>query len=540
MKIAVLSSYTIDLIQKQAAKYLARQGISAEWYLAPFNQYSREILDPQSPSKSFMPDLVLISIDCDEILHEPDKIISLIAAASKQYESATVLVHNCFLPRNQPIRFVEWNQPISRRYNRAKFNCAIADAAQKLKNVYILDLESIVEKFGLEKMVDSRLYYLAKMIFSSFGTQKVAEQLATQILAVKGKRKKCLILDLDNTLWGGILGEDGVEHIQLSNDGQGKAFYDFQTYILMLYQSGIILGICSKNDEALALEAIEKHPYMILRKEHFAGWRINWLDKIQNLRSLAEELNIGLDSMVFLDDSPQERELVKVALPEVAVPEMPKDFSEYPEYLAQISYFETFSVTAEDVRRGEMYAQERERTEFRQSAGSFEDYLQALEIRVRVETATDFTIPRIAQLTQRTNQFNLTTRRYTESEILCFLEKIRWKVMGISSADKFGDSGLVGAALVELLEDNVARLDSFLMSCRVLGRGIEQAFLTAVLNTAKGMGAQVMKAEYLPTEKNGIARNFLIENEFILDQRGYFIRNLDALFEIPRWIKFDE
>ena len=535
MKIALLSSYTADLLPREIDKHLKTGGIVPQWYIAPFNQYMQEILAPESALKKFTPGVILLALDFDEFISAWDKLSQLLSTASAQFPSAIIIVHNCAMLQPEPMQLLEWNTPDSKRLLASKINCGLAELAQGLPNIYVLDLEYLVLKYGSENLFDPRFYYSAKVQFSLFGIQQVAEQSATAIFSISGRRKKCLVLDLDNTLWGGMIGEDGIEHINLSNDGTGKAFYDFQKKIEKLHNTGTVLAICSKNDKEIALEAINNHPYMVLREDKFAALRINWDDKASNIRSIAGELNLGLDSFVYLDDSAHERDVVRKLLPEVTVPDLPEDFSEYPNFLSGLPYFETFSFTAEDTRRGQMYAQERQRKDLQRSAGSFDDFLKSLDIKVNIKEADNFTIPRIAQLTQKTNQFNLTTRRYAESDIREFSNNPAWRVFSASTSDKLGDSGIVGIAISEI-NGETARLDTFLMSCRVLGRGIEQAFLMAVLEVSKKAGMKTCIAEYIRTQKNGVARDFLPANGFAL-REDHYVRDLQKAPDFPDWIE---
>lgn len=535
MKIAILSSYTVDFFVSEVEKLLKESNIKPEIYVSPFNQYKQEILDENSELKKFKPDIILLALHAEEFINGTEQILYLLMLLSQNFSSSTILVHNCVIMQENAVKFLEWNVFESQNYKVSKINSLLAGEVLEFPNIFILDLDNLVRKYGYEKMFDPRFYYLAKMQFSKFGNSNVAQQLADAILTLKGKRKKCLLLDLDNTLWGGIIGEDGFEHIKLSNDGEGKAFYDFQQQIQKLYNTGILLAICSKNDYDMAMEVVEKHPYMVLRKDHFSAIRINWLDKPQNILSIAEELNIGTDSFVFLDDSEFERQLVKSSLPEVEVPGMPKDFSYYPSFLANLTFFDTFSVTKEDTERSQLYVQERKRAELK-SVASLEDFLKSLELKVKVDAADNFTIPRISQLTQRTNQFNLTTRRYSENEIRSLSENDRWKVFSISASDKIGETGIVGVAILKCENKNIL-IDTLLMSCRVLGRGIETAFMVYILKYAKDCGYEKVIGEYIPTKKNSMAKDFLVNNGFekIKDHYGF---NLSKEIIFPDWIEF--
>jgi len=403
---------------------------------------------------------------------------------------------------------------------------------QRFSNMKILDLESLVMEHGIEKMYDPRFHYIAKTEFGNVGNNIIAQQFAKAISVITGKRKKCLILDLDNTLWGGILGEDGKDHIILSNDGIGKAFYDFQNQILKLYDSGIILAICSKNDIKMALDTIQNHPHMLIREDKLAAVRINWLDKATNIRSIAKELNIGLDSCVFLDDSKHERTLVSATCPEVCIPDLPDDPAYFSSFLANLEYFETMAITSEDKKRGQMYAQERRRGELKKNT-TLQDFFDSLHIQVNIEKASESTIPRIAQLTQKTNQFNLSTCRYTETEIKQITEDPTYDVLIASTKDRLGDSGIVGVAIIKH-EKKICLLNTFLISCRVLVRGIEAAFLGMILKILSKKDITCLKIQFVPSGKNDLVKDFFMANNIINNKNIYNIKtNINI---IPNWI----
>jgi len=536
MKIALLSSYTVDFLPKETDKFLNGFNLTAEWHVAPFNQYRQEILNPNSDVHRFQPQIILLSVDVDDIFSAPQEFMDLLKTASENFSGSTILVHNFSFSRNEPMKLLEWNSPESRQFLVNQINSRLSESAMSLPNVFVLDYAGLIKEIGAETFFDKRYYYLAKAPFSAAGNQKIAQQFATAIATVVGKRKKCLVLDLDNTLWGGIVGEDGIENIQLSNDGLGKAFYDFQKNIDKLYKNGVILALCSKNEPSIALAALREHPYMILREEKFSAIYVNWLDKAENLRSIAKELNIGLDSMVFLDDSEHERALVRESLPEVFVPDLPQDATDYPDFIARLDCFEALSITAEDQERGKLYAQERKRVELQKSSKTFEEFLNSLNIVVAIKTADNFSIPRVAQLTQKTNQFNFTTRRYTDGDITTLLKNDKYKILYISAKDRLGDSGIVGVAIIEN-NGRKARLDTFLISCRVLGRGIEQAFLGTIFKQLANSGVDLLEIEFTPTAKNKIASDFLEKQHFERADFGWVVPSSLDIF--PRWVTLE-
>ena len=327
------------------------------------------------------------------------------------------------------------------------------------------------------------------------------------------KRKKCLVLDLDNTLWGGVLGEEGIDGIQIGGDYPGKAFLYFQEALLQLSQRGVILTICSKNNEQDVLDAWEKNPYLVLKKEHFATYRINWNDKATNIQEMAKELNLGLDSFVFVDDNPTERELIKQLLPMVEVPAFPAQPYELPTFFQTLvaDYFQVYAITDEDQKKTLQYKANASRAQEQRNFGDFTDFLKSLDIQMTIEQANDFNIQRIAQMTQKTNQFNLTTKRYTDADIRQFLQA-GWQIWCLSVADKFGDNGITGCIMV-----HDAEIDSLLLSCRILGKGIEHAFLKTVLSQLRSEGVGEVKAAYGPTIKNKQVADFYDKNGFTVD-----------------------
>jgi FkbH-like protein len=376
------------------------------------------------------------------------------------------------------------------------------------------------------------------MPFSQLGINLISEQLGAAILSISGKRKKCLILDLDNTLWGGIIGDDGVENLTLDIHGEGKAFYDFQKQLIKLYNSGIILAICSKNNEEVVWNGFKNHPYMLLKQEHFAAWQINWNDKSENIKLLSEDLNISLDAMVFIDDSPYERELVKINLPDVTVPDMPSDFVDYPRFISDLYCFETFNITAEDNIRGRMYVDERVRKDIKKKSRSVTEYLESLDIIIKIDRATKFTIPRISQLTQRTNQFNLSTKRYTDTEISNLASIQNYEIMTVNASDNIGEYGIIGVAIINY-NNHLAELDTFLMSCRVLGRGIEEAFIYWIIKQLRGKQFKVLSCNYIPTKRNQIVEKFLLKNGFNRSSDGIYNFELNKAYSPPSWIKIN-
>jgi FkbH-like protein len=383
------------------------------------------------------------------------------------------------------------------------FNAKLSDVFRSDPQVFLFDFNSFVSKYGEVNVLDYRQFLVGDIKVSLSHIPHLAEEMMGYVKANMGINRKCIVLDLDNTLWGGIIGEDGFDRIDLSLKPPGTAFVEFQRMLLALYQRGIILAINSRNNEDEALRAIREHPYMVLREENFATMKINWRDKISNMKEIAEELNIGLESIVYFDDDPINRELMLKAIPQIMTVDLPDDPSLYASTLMRINDFNTLAVTSEDRKRGDMYRQEQRRTELKNSASNLKDFLKQLEIKVTMKKANDFTIPRIAQLTLKTNQFNLTTRRYQEEDVQMFAHD-QTKLIGCAQTkDKFGDNGITGVYIVNKNHaDKEWYIDTFLLSCRVMGRGIEEVMLGYILSKAKEEGVERVKAEFIPTKKN--------------------------------------
>lgn len=394
----------------------------------------------------------------------------------------------------------------------ANYNNTLFDLCEQYHNLKVIDFGEFCRRYPASELIDWKFYFISQMGLSPRLSKDFKAWFSKKVESIALKRKKCLVLDLDNTLWGGVLGEEGIDGIQIGGDYPGKAFLYFQEALLELSKSGVILTICSKNNEQDVLEAWERNPFLVLKKEHFATYRINWKDKASNIKEMAEELNIGLDSFVFVDDNPTERELIKQLLPMVEVPDFPAQPYELPVFFQKIveDYFKVYSITDEDKKKTLQYKANASRAQEQRNFGDFTDFLRSLNIQMAIEPANEFNIQRIAQMTQKTNQFNLTTKRYTDADIHKFTQE-GWKIWCLSVADKFGDNGITGCIMV-----NGSEVDSLLLSCRILGKGIENAFIKKVLELLRTNGFKEIKASYLPTLKNKQVSDFYDKNGFTI------------------------
>lgn len=391
-------------------------------------------------------------------------------------------------------------------YQVRKTNLMLMDLAQEYDNVFINDVAILQHREGEIHAHDPKVYINASMAESLDFVPILAKNIVDTVRAISGKFKKCLILDLDNTTWGGIIGDDGLEGIQVGDLGIGKAFNELQIWAKNLKERGIILAICSKNTESVAKEPFEKHPEMALRLEDISVFVANWENKADNIRFIQQVLNIGFDSMVFLDDNPFERNLVRSELPAVTVPELPEDPAFYLPFVHSLNLFETSSFSSEDSSRTKKYQQESDRAKLKQSFGSISDYLESLNMKGIFNPFDEFHIPRLAQLSQRSNQFNLRTIRYDEQQIRAVMESENRLGYYVKLSDKFGEYGLISLLILDIQEDALF-VDTWIMSCRVLKRDVEKFVINLLVEKAKELGLTKIRGEFLPTPKNALVKD---------------------------------
>jgi FkbH-like protein len=383
------------------------------------------------------------------------------------------------------------------------------------ENCFYIDLNNICSLIGVNKFYDNRYWHIGKAPYTLDALKNISINNFKLIRALKGKNKKCLVLDCDNTIWGGIVGEDGIDGIKISTNYPGSAFYAFQQEILNLYHRGIIIALCSKNNDFDVWNVLDNHPDMLLKRNHISTAQINWNNKAENIQKIAIELNVGLDSLVFVDDNEFEVELINKYLPEVETIHLPRGRAiDYKNILASCGYFDSLSYTNEDRIRGAQYQAESSRKKAsKEFIGNLDEYLESLDMVVDLDMADSFSIPRIAQLTQKTNQFNLTTKRYSEADIKVFSESINYDVLTIKLKDRFGDLGIVGCSIIQKNE-NKANIDTFLLSCRAIGRGIETVLLNASIDVMKSNKIEIVQSFFAQTKKNVQVKSFYEDHGF--------------------------
>lgn len=560
LRVAILRSFTVETIIPLLRAEAFCFGIDLSVHVGDFNAYAQEILDAESSLYSFAPNVVILAIQTGDIAPDlwqdythlaDDHVKNATQRTSDsihQYMSefrsrsqAALVVHNL----EQPVRPAAGVLDSQRHENQAEsirqINREIAAAARQMRGVYILDYDALVARHGRLRWRDDRKWLMARLPVAADQTIHLSREWLRFLVPLAGRTAKALVVDLDNTLWGGVIGEDGMAGIKLSAEYPGAAYQALQRAMLDLTRRGILLAICSKNNSDDAMEVLEKHPGMLLRPKHFAAMRINWNDKSQGLREIAEELNIGIDSLAFLDDNPFEREQVRGALPEVTVIDLPQDTLQYAAIVRDHPAFERLSLSSEDRQRTTFYAEQRERAHAEQKFQSKEDFYRFLEQEAEIAAISPTTLARVAQLTQKTNQFNVTTRRYSEQQISGMAADPAWQVLSIRVRDRFGDHGLVGVSITHD-EGDACEVDSFLLSCRVIGRTVESALLAHLAQQAAARGRKRLRGWFLPTKKNAPAREFYRQHGFELaEQNGEgALWSLDLTKQkiaSPEWVK---
>jgi FkbH-like protein len=397
-----------------------------------------------------------------------------------------------------------------------KLNQCLGTLLAQYDNGYIIESDAILRKLGADQFYDLRYWHIARAPYSRNALINIGQQFQTHMNILMGKNKKCLILDCDGTLWGGIVGEDGIDGIGLSLNYPGVTFKTFQTAIVDLYSQGVIIALCSKNNEQDVIDVFEQHPDMQLKLDHIAAKRINWNDKVQNIKEIAEELNIGLSSMVFIDDNPFEIEWVEDQLPEVQTMLLKKGQEiQYARQIKALNCFDKQSITSEDFLKGQMYQSQKQRNALKQKKTGIDDFLNNLDMSIYVKLADSQNVARVAQQTQKTNQFNLTTKRYSEDQIQKFINSNNYTVFVLNLEDRFGDMGFVGSAILDFSQPKKAQIDTFLLSCRVLGRQVEMFFLEHLLSFCQNMGHKIVNGIFIPSDKNQQTADFYKNNNFI-------------------------
>jgi FkbH-like protein len=558
-RIGIISSFTIDGLKESIKVKAAEKNFGCVTYLSGYNQYNQEILNPKSNLYSFSPDITFLIIDTRNILGDlfyfayslteldrknfvKNKIneIHNLATVFTDRTKSKLIIANFSIPTYSSYGIFETKTDYGLYKMIEDINNGLRDTFANSNSVYIYDFNGFSSRYGEYNIFDYNQFFFGDIKISFNYIPYLADDLIGYIIAYLGLSKKCIVLDLDNTLWGGVVGEDGFNGIKLGLEPPGNVFLEFQKVLLSLNQRGIILAINSKNNYEDALKVIKEHPYMILKEENFSSIRINWNDKVSNIKEIIHELNIGADSVVFFDDDPVNREFMKVSMPQILTVDLPKDPSQYVQIIKKMNEFNVLNITDEDVTRGKMYHEQRKRNVFEQSTSNLETFLKHLDLKVLIKNSNEFTIPRISQLTLKTNQFNLTTKRYQESDIKKFSENENYFIGCVQVIDKFGDNGITGVFIINKDNPKEWLIDTFLLSCRVMGREVEKGIIGYIINKAKENGVELIKAQFIPSQKNKPIENFLPNCGF-QKYGDYWTYSLKEKFIIPECLQvYDE
>lgn len=559
-RLAIVRSFTVEPAVPILRALALFHGIDLTVHVGAFNAYHTEILDPQSDLYAFDPDVVILATQTRDVLPElwnndsdPEKSEDVAMRAAAETENlirslrarskAHLILNTLEMPRFSNAGILDSQRNIGQSETIRNANRHLRETAAKHLGVYVLDYDALIARFGRLGWADESKWLTIRMPLAADSLVHLASEYMRFLLPLCGRVCKALVIDLDNTIWGGVIGEDGLDGIKLGAQFPGNAYLEVQRALLDLHRRGIILAICSKNNPEDALEVFNRHGAMLLRLDHFAATRINWKSKVENIRELASELNIGIDALAFLDDNPLEREEVRMMLPEVDVIDLPSSPAFFADALRSTPVFERLTLSNEDRERGAYYLAEQKRARLQNKTVTLEDYYRSLEMVVEIGAVNSTTLARVAQLTQKTNQFNLTTHRYSEQEIALRAADARWRIYTLSAADRFGDYGLVGVAITDRSGD-VCEIDSFLLSCRIIGRSVETALLSYVADRAAAEGAQRLRGSFLPTRKNAPSKDFYQKHGFTMtshnDGQTVFEYDLRQKLLWPEWVKLKD
>lgn len=532
-KIAVLGGSTTAEICKLLELFLLYESIKPNFYESEYNKYYEDAVYGNSELDEFQPEIIIVFTSLVNILEKPAigenreaveekfqaemrRFTQIWEKLAERYPAAIIIQNNMELSYDAKVGNLEAVVPYGMTRFIEHINQRFADYAVSHDNFYLHDLHGLAARIGLLKWHDRFQYYAYKLAMSYDVIPEVSLGLAKMIRAVLGKNKKCLVLDLDNTLWGGTIGDDGMENIEIGHETPtAEAYTAFQQYVLGLKERGVILAVCSKNEEVVAKTGFD-HPDSVLHVDDFVSFRANWEPKNLNIKAIAKEINIGTDSLVFIDDNPAERQLVRDTMPEVAVPEVdPVDVFSYIRAIEGAGYFEPVTISDDDRRRNASYMENKQRRELAETMESYDDFLKSLCMEAEIESFQPIYFERIAQLTNKTNQFNLTTQRYTRADIERMANDQHYITLYGRLVDKFGDNGLVSVIVGEKIGDTL-HIRLWLMSCRVLKRGMEYAMVYELKQRAKKSGIKYLRGYYYQTKKNKMVSSLFHDIGFSL------------------------
>ncbi len=550
-EIQLVSNFNIHLLKPHVKKSIKDSIVDVAAYGQVFQsitslqeqpEYDKHVVlwtSPEGVISKFNQLLCGKSVSHNEVLDEVKEYKNIMLTTAKHCKTLFIPTWTMPLSR-RTYGMIDLKPELGVRHLIMRMNLELMDLMLNVPNLFVLDADAWLKAAGA-KAYPAKLYFTTKTLFSNDVFSLAAKDIAAAINGISGQAKKLIVLDLDNTLWGGVLGDEGWEKLKIGgHDYVGEAFLKFQNSIIGLNRRGILLAIASKNDESTALKAIELHPEMLLKEINFSAWRINWNDKAKNLIELADELNLGLQSMVFIDDNPVERARIREALPEVLVPEWPNDPALYTETLESLRCFDAPQVTHEDLNRGKMYVAERLRRKSRidNEINSSDEWLNTLETSIHVESLSEVNLTRVVQLFNKTNQLNLTTRRFSESDIVEWIKIDGHELWVIYVKDKYGDSGMSGIISIETVNGTTVVCD-LILSCRVMGRKIEDAMLHVVTEFALQNKINELMLEYKATEKNAPCLKMMNDSSLKKISKHKFVWEGEVSFSLPECISID-
>ncbi len=554
IRMAVLGNCATQFLSEAIEGYGKIEGLNICVYDADYNQIDSQLIDSSSEVYSFHPTQILLWLGTEKLYEEFMDLDTFSRSTFAETYLSRIEQYWNLISNNSSAKILQMNfTEIDDKalgqysckvdstfvYQIRKLNYLLEEAEQRNSRVFPVDNLAVQISLGRNIYYNPRLYYSSKMPVSMPALPFLAKAVIDVIRAMNGNVKKCIILDLDNTLWGGVIGDDGLAGIEIGELGKGHVFTNIQRWLKQLKEYGIILCVCSKNNEEIAKEPFEKHNEMVLKLDDISVFVANWDDKVSNIRTIQETLNIGMDSIIFLDDNPFERNLVREMIPQIEVPGLPEDPAAWLGFLQEQNYFDTASFT-EGSDRTKMYQAEYERKKLSQAYESIDDYLRDLEMVGASRKFEPLQYPRIAQLTQRSNQFNLRTVRYTESDIQRITESDDYITLFFTLRDKFGDHGLIGVVIMEKKSDDEVFIDTWLMSCRVLKRGMEEFIVNHFVKRAAQSGFKKISAEYIPTSKNGMVKDIYDRMGFSKVKDNYYELEIDNYREQNNYIVEDQ
>jgi len=551
-EIAILSDNSCQFLKKAIRGYGIKKSVNLSVWESPVDQIENQLFNPLSEFHKETFDITIIFESSHSLLNKFNATSSKEGFSDTQFKTtksrikklqettqSKIILFNYYEISDQIFGNNSSKNKTSFIYQLRRLNFLISEYSSTINGISILDISSVQNKMGSKKMFDSSLYINYGMVLNLDSLPTISKNIIDIILSYNSVLKKCLILDLDNTLWGGIIGDDGIENIKLGNLGIGKSFVDFQYWIKKLKERGIIICVCSKNNEDVAKNVFINHPDMVLSLKDISVFVANWDSKVDNIKNIKKTLNIGYDSIVFIDDNPYERDSVKENIPNITVPDLPEDPSNYLSFLYEENLFETISLSSIDKDRTKLYQIEYERVKSKNNFTDLSDYMINLKMKSKVELLNPFNIPRVSQLSQRSNQFNLRTIRYLEEDLVKIMNSDNSYGLVFDLKDRFGNLGIISFVILKMTSSNEVFIENWAMSCRVLERGMENFIINYLLKFCINKKIKTITSEYIKTKKNLLVENLFSKLGFEMLENKYFL-NISQAMKLETKIKIND